>query len=408
MPDKLSKVLNGGLCAGCGGCAAVAPSAVSMRMTKDGFLRPHFTRRLQHSEQRRITQICPSVGQECEAGGRVNDPNWGPYVSASLGFSVDPVLRRRAASGGALSGYLIALLKGGHVDGIIQIKADPNDPMANITTISTTTDDILEASGSRYAPSSPLDSLNQLRGDGRRYAFVGKPCDVSALARLRQIDPEVRSMVPVLVSFMCAGVPSLDAGASLLRLMGVEALDVATFRHRADGWPGRATARLQSGKTVSLSYSQSWGDVLSKAVQHRCKICADGSGVFADIIFADAWEADSDGYPDFEDRPGQSLILARTALGQSLLLAAQGAGHLEVSTYDLNDLEQVQPGQVRRRRVLLARLAALWIMGRPIPHYRGMGLWAMSRSAPATEVIRNFAGMIRRTVRFSIKGDKPC
>ena len=36
----LSKVARGDLCAGCGGCALVAPDAVTMEMTPPGYLRP--------------------------------------------------------------------------------------------------------------------------------------------------------------------------------------------------------------------------------------------------------------------------------------------------------------------------------------------------------------------------------
>jgi coenzyme F420 hydrogenase subunit beta len=379
-----------------------------MEITKDGYSRPCFTRELRPSEREAIYDICPGVAQTCEQDDRKSDPFWGPYVSANTGFSTDRLLRHRAASGGALSGFLMSQIDNKNVDGVIHIKADPVNPLANVTTISTTHHEILEASGSRYAPSSPLDILPQLRGDDRRYAFVGKPCDVAALWSLRKRDPEIMAKVPILVSFFCAGVPSLNAGHELLRRMGAELSDVSRFQHRAEGWPGRATADLKDGGLARMSYSESWGEVLSKAVQHRCKICADGSGVFADVVFADAWEADADGYPSFKDQPGQSLVLARTELGHSLVRAAQVSGHLELSPYDLKRLASVQPGQVRRRRVLLARLAALRILGRPIPRYRGMGLWAMARRASPGELLRNFAGMVRRSLRVSVKGDSAC
>ncbi len=384
---------------------AVAPDAVQMRVSKDGYSRPNFQRELRPSEQRDLAIVCPSIEQSCEIGGRNLDPLWGPYVSCQTGFSPDHVLRNQAASGGALSGFLVALLESNRVDGVVHIQADPFNPLANITTVSKTSREVLAAAGSRYAPSSPLDVLQKLRGDGRRYAFVGKPCDVSALRSLRGLDPEVMEMFPILVSFFCAGVPSLHSGRDILQRMDVEAEEVSSFRHRAEGWPGHATAELFSGDRKSMGYSESWGNILSKTVQHRCKVCADGSGVFADVVFADAWSSDVDGYPRFDDLPGQSLVLCRTDLGRSLVNAAQASGHLELSHYDLKLLAAVQPGQTRRRRVLLARLAALWIMGRPIPRYRGMGLWVMARSAPLLELIRNFAGMVRRSARLSVKGE---
>ncbi|WP_090212258.1 Coenzyme F420 hydrogenase/dehydrogenase, beta subunit C-terminal domain [Litoreibacter janthinus] len=148
-----------------------------------------------------------------------------------------------------------------------------------------------------------------------------------------------------------------------------------------------------------MSYADSWGAILSKTVQHRCKLCADGIGMFADVVFADAWDSDADGYPIFADRPGQSLVLTRTAIGQRLVDGAQQSRHLELSYYNLDSLASVQPGQTRRKRVLIARLAALWLMGRPFPRYRGMGLWGMAFQTPLFELLRNFVGTLRRTSR---------
>lgn len=379
-----------------------------MSITKDGVLRPRFSRELYPAEQAKLSRICPGVGQEVLRDERRLDPIWGPYVSVETGFAKDQDTRHQAASGGALSGFLMSLIDTHYIDGVIHVKADPENPLANVTTVSTTSQDILAAAGSRYAPSSPLDILAKLRGDGRRFAFVGKPCDVSALHALRRQDADIARMVPVLVSFFCAGVPSLHGGREVLRQLNIDPTDVLQFQHRAAGWPGRATATLKNGTQHSMSYARSWGAILSKRVQHRCKICADGSGVFADVVFADAWETDAKGYPSFHDRPGQSLVLCRTETGRDLVKAAQVSGHLELSPYQLSKLASVQPGQTRRRRVLLARLAALWLMGRPIPRYRGMGLWAMARRASLFDTIRNFGGMIRRASRRAVEEDGPC
>ena len=379
-----------------------------METNNDGFLRPTFTRNLHPSEQAKLLRICPSVGQESPRDGRKLDPIWGPYVSAEIGFSNSDTLRHQAASGGALSGFLISLIRSQQVDGVIHVIADPTNPLANVTTVSTSVHDIRRAAGSRYAPSSPLDILDSLRGGVRRFAFVGKPCDVSALHALRQQDPEIARMVPVLVSFFCAGVPSLQGGQEILRHMSLDKSEVTQFQHRAEGWPGRTTATLKDGSQRSISYEESWGAILSRRVQHRCKICADGSGVFADVVFADAWQADAKGYPSFQDKPGQSLVLCRTQMGRSLVNAAQISGHLDLSPYDLNALADVQPGQTRRRRVLLARLVALWLIGRPIPRYRGMGLWTMACRASLSDTIRNFGGMIRRASRRPVKEEGQC
>lgn len=51
-----------------------------------------------------------------------------------------------------------------------------------------------------------------------------------------------------------------------------------------------------------MSYNESWGNILGKYLQKRCKICPDGIGEFADIVCADAWHGDKSGYPNFEEK----------------------------------------------------------------------------------------------------------
>jgi coenzyme F420 hydrogenase subunit beta len=148
-----------------------------------------------------------------------------------------------------------------------------------------------------------------------------------------------------------------------------------------------------------MTYHDSWGGILSRHVQHRCKICADGTGVAADLVCADAWESDAEGYPRFEEGPGVSLIVARTALGAEVLAGAQAAGAVQTAPFDVDDLAAIQPGQRDRRRALWARLAALRLAGRPVPRYEGLQIAAAARQNSLGRNVRNFFGTLRRTFR---------
>lgn len=408
MASNLSDVLTGELCSGCGACAALAPDALRLELSHDGFLRPEVLRPLGAQEQAEIEAVCPGIGQTLRAKDRAVDPVWGPLFSITRGHATDPELRHQGASGGALSGFLVSLLAAGRVDGVVHIGADPARPLRNITRVSHTRDEVLAGAGSRYAPSSPLDCVTGLLDSGKTYAFVGKPCDVSALAAWREQNPTVARCFPILVSFLCAGVPSLHGAACVTEAMGVPGEDLAKFAYRGPGWPGSATATSMQGTTRNMSYAKSWGAILSKHVQHRCKVCADGAGAFADVVFGDAWEADPDGYPSFDDRPGQSAILVRTALGTELMAAAEASDALETTPLGVSTLTAMQPGQVRRRRVVSARLAGLWLTGRAVPKYRGFGLERMAFKAGPIEVSRNFLGMMRRAFAIPRKGKRIC
>jgi coenzyme F420 hydrogenase subunit beta len=147
-----------------------------------------------------------------------------------------------------------------------------------------------------------------------------------------------------------------------------------------------------------MSYRDSWGGILSKHVQFRCKICADGVGDAADIVCADAWHGDEQGYPTFSEAEGRSLILSRTKLGEEVLQSAIDAREISVQPLDISEIPGMQPGQVSRMRMLVARMAALWVTAQPRPEYVGFNLLPAARGASLWMLLRNFLGTGRRVI----------
>jgi coenzyme F420 hydrogenase subunit beta len=231
-----------------------------------------------------------------------------------------------------------------------------------------------------------------------RFAFVGKPCDVAALRARARSDKRINQRFPVMLSFYCGGVPSLKGADDVVRALGMDPDAIAAFRYRGQGWPGRATATDAEGNSASMTYHESWGKILSHHVQHRCKICADGAGAAADIVCADAWETDDRGYPLFEERDGISLVVARTDLGERVIRDAENAGALTLRDFEVDDLTAIQRGQVWRRRGLLPRLAALKLLGKPVPRYEGLHLREVMRLSSPKEIARNFLGTVKRVL----------
>lgn len=365
-----------------------------MNVSESGFLRPVQKAATSEAAERSIRAVCPGLGQEVVVGDRTDHALWGPYREMRTGWATDPDLRFRGSSGGALSGLLAWLIESGEVMGALTNTADPDRAVANRPIVARTREDVARAAGSRYAPSAPLAALD-LAGEGP-VAFVGKPCDAAAFRAMEAQDVSLTQRFPVVLSFFCAGVPSLDGGEAVLAALGATPEDTATFRYRGHGWPGRATATRHDGSETSMTYHESWGKILSSRVQHRCKLCADGTGVAADIVCADAWETDAAGYPLFEEADGISLIVARTAKGADLLARAEAAGAIETAPFDVSALAAMQPGQTRRRQALLGRLWGQRVLGKPVPDYRGLGVARAARTGKPGWVLKNFLGMIRR------------
>ena len=211
-------------------------------------------------------------------------------------------------------------------------------------------------------------------------------------------DRRVDAQIPYMLSFFCAGVPSRTGAEEILEELGVERKRVTRFRYRGNGWPGAATAKLADGSERQMSYLASWGGILSRHVQFRCKICPDGTGNEADIVCADAWHGDAQGFPLFDEAQGQSLILSRTAKGEDLVKQALATGLLTADPEPVESLARMQPGQVNRMRVLIARLSALAVTAQPIPDFRGFRFLQAAREAGFWSLLKNFLGTGRRVL----------
>ena len=394
--SSLDSILKSDCCSGCGLCAALSGGTVEMRLSAEGFLRPHQTGELPTVTDRLIAEVCPGVKLDQTASADIDHPLWGPIVAVRVGAATDEKLRHHASSGGALSAFLLYLLDSGTVDYVVQTAASETAPLENVTAISTNHENVYDAAGSRYAPSAPLMDLHMQLDRPGRFALVGKPCDIAAVRALARHDARVEEKIAVLVSFFCAGVPSIKGARGILDKLGVAEQNVARFRYRGDGWPGRATATLYDRSEASMSYADSWGGILSRHTQFRCKICPDGSGGFADIVYADAWHCDDAGYPIFEEQAGRSLIVSRTRLGEGLVEAAMAAGHMMAEPLDPALIEHMQPSQANRKRYVLARLAAMAVLGRRVPRFHGFNLARAARSGGIWPNLKNFLGMGRR------------
>jgi coenzyme F420 hydrogenase subunit beta len=393
----LRRVVAGQLCTGCGLCAGVSLGAVTMETLPPGYARPVQHRPLPDAAERAIAEACPGAVIAPWPTEAFVDPSWGPYRRVCVGWASDPDLRFTASSGGALSALLVHALRSGLTDRVIHVGADPDQPMRNQVLVSTSEAQVIAGAGSRYASSSPLADIETQLSSGGRFVFVGKPCDVSALRRLAALDRQVARSVAFTLSFFCAGVSSYAAGSRILARLGVEADDVAAFRYRGHGWPGAATATLQTGQTAELSYEESWGAILSKEVQFRCKICPDAVGGVADIACGDAWiGADARGYPSFAEADGRSLVIIRTAAGERLAEAAVAAGALVLEPLDVDEIDRMQPGQARRKRLVRSRTLALAATLQPRPRMGGTCVDEAAGRAGKAEAARSFLGAVRR------------
>lgn len=395
----LSKIVESGLCTGCGACVFAAKAgAVSMQMNNEGFLRPVASQVLNPEDERAIQRICPGIGLQhprtFDRGARYV-PEWGPIMELKAGHANDEAVRHAGSSGGVLSALLIHLLEAKKVEFVVHIRASTRDALVNDAHFSETREEVLSAAGSRYAPASPVAALGTALARPGRFAFVGKPCDVAAVRNILRENPELGERIPYLLSFMCAGTPSIKGTHQILQRFDMKPESVQSFRYRGDGWPGLARAQSDDGTVKTMDYNTAWGSILNQYLQPRCKMCADGTGEFADVVCADAWYG-KDGYPDFAEREGRSLLIARTAKGRSVIDDAIQRQTITLSDFKVADLCQIQPYQLKRKREVLARTLAARVLKKPTPRYIGMKIVQCAGRLGVLNFVRAFLGTGKR------------
>ncbi len=402
------------LCTGCGACASLAPDRYRMRDVTDHGRRPIAIGEVhEDATERALLDICPGVRLEHDRADwspRI-DPSlangWGPILEVWQGYATDPRVRFEGSSGGVATALALHAIASGTHSGVLHIRSRTDLPWLNETVLSTTADDVHAATGSRYSPASPLDSLHLVRAAEKPTVFIGKPCDVAALHAIAKRDPEIREKIAVTVAIFCAGTPTWRGTLEMLTAMGFdEPSAVEYLRYRGHGWPGDAAARGKiDGKEVEVkfNYDQSWNKILQTHRQWRCYICPDHTGEFADIALGDPWYE-----PPKEGAAGESLVIARTERGARWIALMREQGVLALSPVPSRVLEASQPYLMSVRGSTWGRLLALRIAGAGVPRYIGIPtfqfwLTRLSFKQKVQSIVGTFRRVARKRLRANIE-----
>ena len=395
---SLDEIVDNGLCMGCGICRSVlGPNAVTHTDEADGLERPREVRPLTPVELETLNAICPGlkVSVPPALDGDRHDAMWGNMVRLTRGYASDPKIRFRAATGGVLTGLAQYILECGKADYILHLAADPERPMMSKTQRSATVEEVIEASGSRYVATAPLTGVQAALDDGRPFAFVGKPCDITALCNLARIDARVDELCRYKLTLVCGGYSELAKFTDLLVEWDMREQDLKRFSYRGYGCPGPTFGETKDGRRGETTYQRLWSESAWRS-HYRCKICPDAIGLSADIAALDVWDG---GAPEGEDE-GWNGFIVRTEAGRALLDEAVAAGAITLDAeYQTADLDNFQPHQTRKRQAIRARYQALAEKGVLHPVTEDGGLDTVSFAPDSDEYQSEVAGTKMRVER---------
>ncbi|MEX5263374.1 Coenzyme F420 hydrogenase/dehydrogenase, beta subunit C-terminal domain [Kocuria sp. CPCC 205231] len=328
------------------------------------------------------SKVCPwsdESDDETVMASRLFDPalatdeRIGMYLSTLAARVVEQGRVEGSSSGGMTSWVAQRLLEEDLVDGVIHVGSASEDKLFEYR-VSTTVDEIIAHRKSMYYSVSFADVLESVRGDGRRYAFIGIPCFVKAVRSLAEIDVILHEQIIYYLGLVCGHLKSSAYAESMAWQLGVEPgeIDRVDFRIKnpAAGSRGYQFGVKAIGEDNYATSSPmdlvggSWGHSVFQP--NACNFCDDIYAETADVVFADAW------LPKYEaDWRGHNIVVTRNEVIDKLISDGVASGHLEAEDLEIDAVAKAQSGNYRHRRLgLRVRLMDDIKSGKWVPRKR--------------------------------------
>jgi len=390
-------VVGWGLCVGCGACYYFCgDDSIALENIETIGIRPIFKKE-QDVNYSECLNFCPgySIGATRYLQHNehvISHPLIGPALEIWQGYASDKDIRYNASSGGAVSALAVYCLEKENMEFVLHVGMDKDTPWYSKTVQSKSRADLLARAGSRYAPSSPCESMALIEASARPCVFIGKPCDTAAVSALRKYRPKLDKNLGLVLSFFCAGPPCTEGTLSLLKELNIQKQTANEIRYRGMGWPGHFQVSFNNGtEHKKLTYEESWGKLTNHHRSFRCNLCPDGLGELADISCGDAWHL----YDKQKDDFGRSLVLARSERGSKILHRAMESGYLQLEPSKPADVIKAQP-MTGRRSEIFGRLLAMKTLLMPVPQFIGFPLNKVWMKNPIKLKIKTYLGTLRR------------
>lgn len=262
-----------------------------------------------------------------------------------IGFSTDPLIRKKATSGGVGSALVKYLLEKQHVN--YALSFEYNSEKMSYTPVLVSSFSDYNVCGSIYQEFNLVAAIKELlktKQEGGRIVLFSLPCQTKALRKICA-DAGYKALI---IGLTCSSQQSIEATKYLLRRLRVKEEDVTLLRYRGNGWPSGIQITTKGGKSYFVKNNGSiWWDIFHSRlfIQPRCFFCRNTLNDYADIVLADPWLKE---YFDSE-KVGKTICATLTDEGKKCVDDASQSRYIEIEPIEKELLFKSQELTITRK-----------------------------------------------------------
>ncbi|HLC00711.1 MAG TPA: Coenzyme F420 hydrogenase/dehydrogenase, beta subunit C-terminal domain [Candidatus Bathyarchaeia archaeon] len=305
-----TEVIESGKCAQCGACVVSCPlGCLEYAKGKPSLIKECTLCGI-------CSHVCPRYEWELAKAekfvfGRERKPDeeFGVYRRITIAQTTDDRVTKVKQDGGVATALLLFALEQGLIDSALVAGADPETPFYPVHKLATTSQELMEAAGTKYTCSPNILALTEvLRQKKTSAAFVGTPCQIHAvrnmqMAGLKRLTGPLKVMIGLMCS-ECFGYEGLME-EHIQGKLGIKLGDIKKMNIK-----GKMLVTTDSGVTAIPLAD------IKQYVRKSCGVCDDFSSELADIsvggLGLDGW----------------TFTIIRSEKGEELFSSAEKAGFI--------------------------------------------------------------------------------
>ena len=350
MKKNIQVISDNFLCSACGACNVICPkNAIRFEWSNMG-RKYAMVNENECVNCGMCTKVCPSLDY-FNLRNNFEDLFVGDIAKTYIGRASDFEVYKNAQSGGVCTAILSHLFEVGKIDAAIVCKMSYGKRPLVEGIVVEKISQLAECQKSCYTPVDVLSALKKC-GEKKSIALVGIPCQIEGAINLQRVSSKFHN-ISYRIGLVCDGV------------MGATAMDVMTSFQDEENvrieWKKKCLRKngIESfdytNAPVCVCHENGSQCIIPKRhrvlikdmfVPPRCRLCYDKLNIHADIVLGDPW-----GMSGYDRVHGDNVVVARTALGESLIEEMNSLKKISLKEVSFSDFTSGQKIELRRQLV---------------------------------------------------------